>query len=87
MPSTKTRLTRVRDIRASAPPPDESEERLLSKADVITITGKSFVTLWTWMREGKFPRARVVGGRPAWLASEVNAWLKELPVRRFKGDR
>ena len=83
---TKARPTRVRDIRA-AMPHDDSEERLLSKAEVIDRTGKSFVTLWTRMRDGRFPRARDAHGRPAWLASEVDAWMKNLPVRKFKGDR
>jgi predicted DNA-binding transcriptional regulator AlpA len=75
---------RVAEIRAAAPPPDEFEERLLNKAEVITITGKSFPTLWMWMRQGRFPAARTVGGAPAWLKTEVDAWIKELPVRRFK---
>jgi predicted DNA-binding transcriptional regulator AlpA len=77
----------VAAIRAAAPPADDNEERLLSKAEVITITGKSFPTLWAWMRAGKFPRARVVGEHPAWLASEVNAWIKALPIKKFKGDQ
>ena len=85
-PKRTTRPSRVAEIRAAAPPPDESEERLLNKSEVITITGKSFVTLWDWMRRGKFPRARDANGHPVWLASEVNEWVKTLPVRRFKGD-
>jgi len=82
----KRRPSRVAEIRAAAPPPDESEERLLNKAEVITITGRSFPTLWDWMRRGKFPRARDANGHPVWLASEVNEWVKALPVRKFKGD-
>jgi predicted DNA-binding transcriptional regulator AlpA len=65
MPPTPTRLpTRARDIRAVMPHDDE-DERLLSKAEVIDRTGKSFVTIWTWMRAGKFPRDCDAHGRPA----------------------
>ena len=87
MSPKKTRPNRVAEIRANAPPADDSEERLLNKSEIITITGKSFVTLWEWMRSGRFPRARDAHGRPAWLKSEIDAWMKELPVRKFKGDR
>jgi predicted DNA-binding transcriptional regulator AlpA len=85
---TKPRATnaRVRDIRASMPhAPDD--ERLLSKLEVVDRVGKSFVTIWQWMQDGKFPRARDAHGRPVWLASEIDAWMKQLPIRRFKGDR
>ena len=61
---TKARPSRVRDIRAAMPARDDDDERLLSKAEVITITGRSFVTIWTWMRDGRFPRARDAHGRP-----------------------
>jgi predicted DNA-binding transcriptional regulator AlpA len=35
---------------------------------------------------GEFPRGRIVGGKSAWLASEINDWLAALPVRPLKGD-
>jgi predicted DNA-binding transcriptional regulator AlpA len=61
-------------------------ERLLTKYEVMTATGTSYPTIWAWMRDGKFPRSRIVGGRSMWMASEVNAWLAGLPVRPLKGD-
>jgi prophage regulatory protein len=61
-------------------------ERLLSKPEVMTITGLSYPTLWAWMRAGKFPRSRIVGGKSMWLSSEIDAWLAGLPVRPLKGD-
>jgi predicted DNA-binding transcriptional regulator AlpA len=70
---------------ARGPPP----KRLLDKHDVLAITGLSYPTIWAWMRDGKFPRSRVVGGkngRTVWLASEVDAWLAALPLRPLKGD-
>ena len=47
---------------------------------------RSYPTIWAWMRAGKFPRARIVGGKSMWLTSEVDAWLAALPVRKLKGD-
>ena len=69
---------------ARAPP--SLAERLLPKAEVLAITGLSYPTIWSWMRLGKFPRSKVVGGRSMWLASELNAWLVSLPTRVLKGD-
>jgi predicted DNA-binding transcriptional regulator AlpA len=61
--------------------------RLLDKHEVCAITGRTFPTLWSWQRDGRFPRSRVVGGRSMWLSSEVEAWMAALPVRPLKGDR
>jgi predicted DNA-binding transcriptional regulator AlpA len=69
---------------ARAPPP--LVERLLSKYEVMTITGLSYPTLWQWMRDGRFPRSRIVGGKSMWLSTEIDAWLAGLPVRPLKGD-
>jgi prophage regulatory protein len=69
---------------ARAPPP--LVERLLSKYEVMTITGLSYPTLWAWMRAGKFPRSRIVGGKSMWLSTEIDSWLAGLPVRPLKGD-
>jgi predicted DNA-binding transcriptional regulator AlpA len=69
---------------ASQAPP--LAERLLTKREVLDIVGLSFPTVWAWMRAGKFPRSRVVGGKSMWLASEVSAWLAGLPLRSLKGD-
>ena len=67
-------------------PPTADPVRLLSKADVVRITGTSFVSIWTWMRRGAFPRSRIVGGRSMWLSSEIAQWLAQLPLRELKGD-
>lgn len=60
--------------------------RLLSKAEVCAIANVSFPTIWSWMRAGTFPRSRVVGGKSAWLSTEVENWLANLPRRALKGD-
>jgi predicted DNA-binding transcriptional regulator AlpA len=64
----------------------ERGERLLDKPQICKIANVSYPTIWSWMRAGKFPRARIVGGKSMWLTSEVDAWLAALPVRRLKGD-
>jgi predicted DNA-binding transcriptional regulator AlpA len=66
---------------ARAPP-----VRLLHKGEVLAIVGVTYPTLWAWMRQGRFPRSRIVGGKSMWLSTEVEHWLAGLPVRRLKGD-
>jgi predicted DNA-binding transcriptional regulator AlpA len=63
-----------------------SPARLLDKHEILGIANASFPTVWLWMRQGKFPRSRIVGGRSMWLSTEVEAWLAALPVRPIKGD-
>jgi len=60
--------------------------RFIFRPDIIERIGVTYPTIWTWMREGKFPRSRDLGGRSAWIESEVEAWIKNRPVRRLKGD-
>ncbi len=60
--------------------------RLLDKPTVLAVANASFPTIWQWMRDGKFPRARIVGGRSMWLSSEIDQWLAGLAVRPLKGD-
>jgi predicted DNA-binding transcriptional regulator AlpA len=80
---------------AREPPPTElrpiadapsAGERLLGKAEVCRVAGVTFPTIWAWMRAGRFPRARSVGGKSMWLSTEIDAWLSSLPTRRLKGD-
>jgi predicted DNA-binding transcriptional regulator AlpA len=72
--------------RVNAANQSQGPPRLLSKSEVCTIAGASFPTVWAWMRQGAFPRSRVVGGRSMWLSSEIEAWMHALPPRRLKGD-
>jgi predicted DNA-binding transcriptional regulator AlpA len=60
------------------------EVRLISKSEVCDKVGKTFPTVWLWMREGKFPQARDLHGRPAWVEAEIDAWIAALPVREYK---
>ena len=61
-------------------------DRLLSKVEVLAIANCTYPSLWAWMRNGAFPRSRVVGGRSMWRSDEIEAWLAGLPVRPLKGD-
>jgi predicted DNA-binding transcriptional regulator AlpA len=68
------------------PPREPAPDRLVSKGELLERLGLSFPTIWTMMRKGTFPRARVVGGKSCWLSSEIDAWVAALPLRRLKGD-
>jgi predicted DNA-binding transcriptional regulator AlpA len=65
---------------------DVPGQRLLSKPEILAITGTSFPTIWAWMRDNKFPRSRIVGGRSMWLSNDIDTWLAGLKVRPLKGD-
>jgi predicted DNA-binding transcriptional regulator AlpA len=39
----------------------------------------SRVTLWRWVRAGKFPAPRDINGRPGWLENEVEEFLNSRP--------
>jgi predicted DNA-binding transcriptional regulator AlpA len=60
--------------------------RLLGKWEVMAITGVTYPTIWAWMRDGRFPRSRIVGGKSMWLSTDIDAWLVALPIRPLKGD-
>jgi predicted DNA-binding transcriptional regulator AlpA len=60
--------------------------RLLNKSEVCSRVGRSFVTVWCDMRDGRFPRARTQGGKPYWLEHEIDSYIRELPVRPIKGE-
>jgi predicted DNA-binding transcriptional regulator AlpA len=68
-------------------PPSPIGVRLLDKSEVTAIANVSFPTLWSWMRGGRFPRSRIVGGKSMWLSTEIETWLAQLPLRPLKGDQ
>jgi predicted DNA-binding transcriptional regulator AlpA len=57
--------------------------RLLNKKQVLALVPVTFTTLWTWMRQGKFPAARTIGNRPMWLEAEVVGWISSRPPRIY----
>jgi predicted DNA-binding transcriptional regulator AlpA len=60
-----------------------AETRLLSKPEVLDRVGVTYPTIWAWMRDGKFPPGRELGGRTCWKESEVNAWMEARPTRVY----
>jgi predicted DNA-binding transcriptional regulator AlpA len=69
-------------VEQARPPPPL---RLLSRREVCERIGVSYPTLWSWMRLGKFPRSRVMnGGKICWLESDIEAWIRGLPVQTLK---
>jgi predicted DNA-binding transcriptional regulator AlpA len=60
--------------------------RLLSKAEVLAVVNVTYPALWKWMRDGSFPRSRLVGNKSMWLSTDIAAWLTKLPPCRLKGD-
>jgi predicted DNA-binding transcriptional regulator AlpA len=69
------------------PDPDGSSAvRLISKPELLERLGVSYPTVWYWMREGRFPRSRELGGKACWIESEVAEWIAALPKTRLKGD-
>ena len=76
-----------------SPPHNESDDtrvvgpvRLIFKPEVLHRVGLSFPTIWKMMRLGRFPPARIIGGKSAWIESEINDFLAGLPLRRYKSD-
>jgi prophage regulatory protein len=65
----------------------ESVPKLLTKRQVLARICLTYPTIWKWMQEGRFPRAREVGGKSCWVESEINHWIETLPIRRLKSDK
>ena len=55
--------------------------RMLSRDEVVEMTGISSATIWRMERRGDFPsRRQLTEGRVGWLDSEVEEWLEARPV-------
>ncbi len=55
---------------------------LLSTSDVQKIAPVSNVTLWRWVRDGKFPAPIQVSKNNFWRSDEVGAWMDEMSLKR-----
>jgi predicted DNA-binding transcriptional regulator AlpA len=60
--------------------------KFLTRGEVLAMVGVSYVTLWTWIRDGKFPPARELVGnakrnRIVWVEGEVHDWMQSRPQR------
>ena len=51
-------------------------ERLLRLPELKTVTGLSRSTIYSWIKDGTFPRQVKLGERAvAWRESEIDEWL------------
>jgi prophage regulatory protein len=86
--STKQRpAERVALVKKGATAEAPNATRLVSKREVLDRIGVSYPTLWSWMRDGRFPRSRELGGKICWLEREIEKWIDALPMRPLKGDQ
>jgi prophage regulatory protein len=61
--------------------------RLLSRKEVLDRVGLSYPNIWSQMANGKFPRSRSLGGKIAWIESEIDDWIMSRPIVPLKGDK
>ena len=60
-------------------------DQLLSRAELLTLVPASYASIWQWMREGTFPKSRLIGKhKVCWLASEVSTWIASRPLTELK---
>ena len=62
----------------------EQSSRMIFKREVTELVGHSYPTIWSWMRAGTFPLSFDVGGKTAWLQSEIDAWIVSRPRSSLK---
>jgi prophage regulatory protein len=60
-----------------------ANKKFIYKGEVLERTGVSAQCVWRWMKEGTFPAAVAVGGRTAWLESDIDAWMSSRPLRQY----
>ena len=64
---------------------EQSPLVLLSKAQVLKKVPVTAPTLWSWVRQGKFPKPRAISpNKTVWIEAEVDAWIRTQPVRSYK---
>jgi prophage regulatory protein len=81
VPLPERRRARIEEARPPPPP------RLLARAEMLKRVALTYPTVWKMMIAGTFPRGRAIGnGRVAWLESEIEKWIENLPRQRLKGD-
>jgi predicted DNA-binding transcriptional regulator AlpA len=65
---------------------DKKPVRFLFKPELTSKVGLSFPSIWGKMRNGEFPAGRDVGGKTAWLESEIDEWIESRPQRKYKTE-
>jgi predicted DNA-binding transcriptional regulator AlpA len=83
---------RQRPVKVLPPSPEwtpPTGKRWVTKEEVLARAGNpppNYVTVWRWMRDGKFPLPYIVGagGKSLWLESELDEWQANLPKRVYR---
>ena len=81
----KKRRSRLPQPEIPLPPLIEGP-RLLSRAEVLALVNVSAPTLWAWQVAGRFPRSLNLNGKAVWRSDVVEAFLRNLPITKLKGD-
>jgi predicted DNA-binding transcriptional regulator AlpA len=63
---------------------ENPHSNFITKAQVLERVCVTFPVVWQWIREKRFPPPRDVCGKALWLESEVEAWMKSRPVKKYK---
>jgi prophage regulatory protein len=64
----------------------KKSRKLVGRREVLERVPLTYVTIWKMMQAGTFPRSREIGGKVAWLESEIDAWIASRPIVKLKGD-
>ena len=59
-------------------------DRLLRMSEIVKLTGVRRETINKRVRRGAFPAPRKMGYAIAWLESDINAWMQNLPSATYK---
>jgi predicted DNA-binding transcriptional regulator AlpA len=93
LPERSARVTKVStkqhtlDRIVAEPPPELAVgERIVRKKELVGRVGRTYSYICGMMERGEFPRPRDFHGAPAWLDSEITAWIRGLPPRLVRGD-
>lgn len=79
-------MTRRLDLEDARSLPTQSTCRLLSLSAVCRMTARSRSSLYRDIERGEFPAPLKTGARSnAWLYSEVQEWIMNLPRRKAGG--
>lgn len=60
----------------------EAKKCLIRSAKVLEMLSVSQVTLWKYVRDGKFPAPIKIGATRYWDESEVNEWFERAKSRK-----
>ena len=65
--------------------------QLLTKKQVLKRVGVTYPCLWTWMRDGLFPRSVVLqpdqyNSKVGWHKKEIDAWIRSRPKSVLIGE-